>query len=462
MTCCAVHRPQTKERHRGGKRRGLSRVGVKGTGPAQSRPGRPGWSGHAVRRRGLVSPRAVEPSGYGRMGRHDEVPTSTSGTSAITRSLDLRTKVCENHTVAAVETLTELGERIREARLAHGLSQGDLARRLGLDRSALVRVEGGERKVTALELIRLSEVLSVPVAHFVYRSPLAITSRRESIEDDPQLSERARFQLDAILEAHLRDAGALRDWGYICRKEDLPTRRVSSEEDARDFARATRVYIDHTRGALPSIADVAEACGLYLLVVDKDVEGASLTPEVGFGVAVLGGRAEPGRRRFTAAHEIGHHLLGDAYHSDAGVGSSRDERERQIDVFASELLLPLDDVKGRWAALPGDDAWERLVSLAGDYRTSWAVAVRTARVSGVLSPEESRQLQARTPQRGDFVALLGTAPVEDLSVGSTGARWRQAVLRAYRDGMITKPRAVEMLHGALAEDELPTVSETAV
>ena len=63
---------------------------------------------------------------------------------------------------------------------------------------------------------------------------------------------------------------------------------------------------------------------------------------------MLGGQAEPGRRRWTAAHELGHHLLRDAYHSDVGVSATASERERVIDAFAGEFLLPEADIVHAW------------------------------------------------------------------------------------------------------------------
>src|SRR5262249_39566092 len=39
----------------------------------------------------------------------------------------------------------EVGGRIRETRLAAGLTQGEVARRVGLDRTAVVRIEAGRR-----------------------------------------------------------------------------------------------------------------------------------------------------------------------------------------------------------------------------------------------------------------------------------------------------------------------------
>ena len=85
--------------------------------------------------------------------------------------------MCDIHTVSAVESWGEVGARIRQARLASQLSQAELASALGIDRTALARAEGGQRQVSALELFRLSEVLHVPIAHFVTRPPAAVVSQ---------------------------------------------------------------------------------------------------------------------------------------------------------------------------------------------------------------------------------------------------------------------------------------------
>jgi len=369
-------------------------------------------------------------------------------------------EVCDIHTVGTITSQEQLGARIRDARLAHGLSQETLAGKLGMDRSALARVEGGDRRVTALELFAVGEVLGLPLSFFVHESPAAMTSRRAVLDEDAQRFDRERFRLDAFLESHLRDAEDLRTWGFIEPVASAPRGSDASAEAVRELAADARRAMDVPSGPLPPLAEAAEAVGLHLLVVDMDVDGASLTPAIGFGVAVIGGRPAPGRRRFTAAHEIGHHLLGDEYQSDVGVATSRSERERLIDAFATELLLPTDDVIRSWATFPGD-ARAKLLRLAADYRVSWSVAVRAAREAQVLPAEDASRLRHATPQLGDFVAVLGRSPAEDLVTGTTGPAWRRAVLAAYTQGRITRPRAVEMLHGALTEAELPAVAEPA-
>lgn len=59
-----------------------------------------------------------------------------------------------------------LGERLREAREYVGLTQDEAARRLGVPRSALSNIEGGQRKVDALELRTLARLYQRPTAWF--------------------------------------------------------------------------------------------------------------------------------------------------------------------------------------------------------------------------------------------------------------------------------------------------------
>lgn len=54
----------------------------------------------------------------------------------------------------------QLGSRLRAAREYRGFSQDDVARHLGVPRSAVSLMESGSRRVEALELKRLSELYS--------------------------------------------------------------------------------------------------------------------------------------------------------------------------------------------------------------------------------------------------------------------------------------------------------------
>lgn len=347
---------------------------------------------------------------------------------------------------------SEIGERVREARAAAGLTQAELGERARLDRTAVAKIEAGHRHISALELYRLSDELRLPLAHFVLRPPAAIVSRRTPLVDEPDAAVRSAYYLDADLAAHSRDADWLVGEGFLQPDTALVGGTAATPAEARALARRVRTALG-AAGPLGDMAAVCETFALYVLPVDRDAEGASLRSDR-YGVAVIGAKRESGRRRWTAAHELGHHLLGDAYHSDVGVAASEREREAVVDAFAGELLLPDAAIEAAWSAGP-EDPRTRLTRLAGRYRLSWTATVLAAARVGVLDGNQARGLRADTATRGDFQEVLGAEPPVDLKLGETGPAWQAAVLAAWRAAAITAPRAVELLHGRLGPDELP-------
>lgn len=66
----------------------------------------------------------------------------------------------------------QLAERLREAREGAGLSQEEVAQKLGLPRPAISQIENGHRRVEALELARLAKLYARPLAFFADEEPV--------------------------------------------------------------------------------------------------------------------------------------------------------------------------------------------------------------------------------------------------------------------------------------------------
>jgi transcriptional regulator with XRE-family HTH domain len=64
----------------------------------------------------------------------------------------------------------ELGLRLREAREYRGFSQDDVARQLGVPRSAVSLMESGTRRVEVLELSRLAKLYNCSMAELTGES----------------------------------------------------------------------------------------------------------------------------------------------------------------------------------------------------------------------------------------------------------------------------------------------------
>ncbi len=69
--------------------------------------------------------------------------------------------------------------RLRMSRRAAGLTQQELARRLGATQSFVSKVERGERRLDVVELRSWCDALGVPLPKFVARLEEAITAGKQ-------------------------------------------------------------------------------------------------------------------------------------------------------------------------------------------------------------------------------------------------------------------------------------------
>jgi transcriptional regulator with XRE-family HTH domain len=61
---------------------------------------------------------------------------------------------------------SDIGKRVREQRLAKGMSQMQLAKHLGVTFQQIQKYENGMNRIGSGRLQRIAEALNVPVAHF--------------------------------------------------------------------------------------------------------------------------------------------------------------------------------------------------------------------------------------------------------------------------------------------------------
>lgn len=89
-----------------------------------------------------------------------------------------------SETEAAKRSL--IAERLKEARKLAGLSQGHVAKMLGLHRPSVSEIEAGNRRVSADELARLAGIYDVNVAWLLGETPDTLEAQ------DPRLELAAR------------------------------------------------------------------------------------------------------------------------------------------------------------------------------------------------------------------------------------------------------------------------------
>jgi transcriptional regulator with XRE-family HTH domain/Zn-dependent peptidase ImmA (M78 family) len=367
--------------------------------------------------------------------------------------------LCDYRNMDEDEEWRAIGERLRRTRLITGISQAELGQRIGLDRTMVAKIEAGTRRIGALELTQISRVLDIPIGYLLEPVP-PVMSRRSGVALEDFDSEVARHtgRMEIALAAWLRDIRQLIEFGTLSPPSLLVSDRpADSEGAAREIAIWVRGVLGYGFEPVVSLAELCERAGQFVLVTEVPGDGASVIDgEV--AAAVVSRSGDPGRRRATAAHELGHLVLGDEYSNDLGVHVSRAEREEVIDAFAAELLLPgrvFTDI----AAGSSGISRSELVELAARFRVSWTLALRQASRAGVLDSDARRAMAGNRPTRSEFMDAVGWVPQPDLESVRVPPGFAHAVLQAVRQFLITPQRAVELMRGQVSLADLPVDDE---
>lgn len=100
--------------------------------------------------------------------------------------------------------------RIIDLRESKDWTQAELARRLGVDKSVMNKIESGTRKVQTDELIKMSKLFDVPVDYILNGDEGYIKQWKDSIESD--VSDKAK-----VIAAHIDDDATEEDMEDILR-----------------------------------------------------------------------------------------------------------------------------------------------------------------------------------------------------------------------------------------------------
>jgi transcriptional regulator with XRE-family HTH domain/Zn-dependent peptidase ImmA (M78 family) len=365
--------------------------------------------------------------------------------------------VCDYRIMAEDDEWRAIGERLRHTRLIAGMSQAELGRQVGLDRTMIAKIEAGTRRMGALELTQISGALGVPIGYLLEPLP-EVLSRRGSALDEDFDSEVAREsgRLEIALTTWLGDLRQLAGLGMLHPRPLLASGRpADSAASAREIGLWVREVLGCQLDPIGSLVELCERAGQFVLVTEAPGDGASVI-DGDIAAAVVSLSGDPGRRRATAAHELGHLVVGDEYSNDLGVHASRGEREEVIDAFAAELLLPSQVLTSAGA---GGISRSQLVELAARYRVSWSLALRQAAHVGVLDPDSQRAMARVRPTRSEFLDALGWSPQPDLESIRVPPGYAHAVLEALQRGAVTPSRAVELMRGQVSLADLPADDE---
>jgi len=352
---------------------------------------------------------------------------------------------------ATLTTWSDLGARLAEARKAARLSQAELAAAVELDRTAVTKVEAGERKLDSLELARVARVLRRPIDWFVTPSLPAVVSRRRSREAIEE------SQADVLLDSLARDVQLLVDLNLLQPRQVARPGALEDVASAEAAARELREVLGVTVGPVWDLLSLAERTGLHAFSIDlrdESLDGSYVRLE-NAGVALVNGGPQTPRRRFTLVHELGHHLFADDYSPEWIVGTVGDGRERLINAFVIHFLMPREAVLPRWQLLDGGrDARLAAIALGAEFGVSWTAVLAQLCNLELIDAMTRERLERERPTKADYLEG-GIVLREDLAPPAFAPRFAQAVVRGYKRHKISAPRAIELLRDTITAADLP-------
>ncbi len=258
-------------------------------------------------------------------------------------------------------TQAEMAERLRSARESAGLTQEEVARHLGIPRSAVVQIEAGGRRVSGLELGQMAHLFGRAIQDFVaptFEQDGVAVLLRAVPEASAQTETRAAV-LDAI--AVVREIVNLQDIlglerlapALPCYASRLPRSKWESIAQGKEFAHQERQRIELGNAPLADPADILESQGVTTLELELPSGLSGFTVRLDNHIACgLNVTHTLQRQRFSLVHEYCHALVD---HDRSGIVSSSeaadDLREVRANAFAINFLAPEDGIQHALQAL---------------------------------------------------------------------------------------------------------------
>lgn len=238
-----------------------------------------------------------------------------------------------------------IGHRLKQVRLARGLSLEALAAELGgvVTRQALWKYEQGKAQPSAAVLARMSSALRTP-ASVLWQEP-AYTVRFIAYRKGSGLLKRDQQQVEGVIAIALEERLKLQERTGQHNALDLPIQElvIASLDDAETAAGALRKRWDLGIDPIASVTGVLEDHGVHVIEIEaaEKFDGISAVGAdpigVVVGAAVVTRQGIPGeRQRLDLAHELGHLVL---------MVPDSVEEEKAAFRFAGAFLAPADAVR---------------------------------------------------------------------------------------------------------------------
>lgn len=342
-----------------------------------------------------------------------------------------------------------LGARIKQGRVAAGLSLRDLAQQVGLSAMAISKYERDQIRPSSETLLRLAKALAVRTEYFFRQPSIELTEvefrkhAKLSPQDEAKAKEDVREKLERWLEL---EAVIPASWpvSFVLPK-GLPA-QVKSYDDIEKVAQNVRSAWQLGHGPISNLVDRLEEAGIKVILTPHDggKRFDGFVAKANAHTVIVVGENWPGdRQRFTLAHELGHLML------HGRLAATLDE-ERASHRFASAFLVPKQEAV---RLLGTSRTWlepRELYLLKHEWGLSMNGWIHRAQDLGILSKASVKRHWEHFSQQREGDASWREHEPGDAYPKECPLRFAQLVYHALAEDFIGESKAAELLGITLA------------
>lgn len=302
-------------------------------------------------------------------------------------------------------------------------------------------------------LIRVAEATETPLERLLSPYSAATTQWRASVAD---ANTSARARVDYLVEDLSRDIVLLVECKTLATPSSAnPPAVRGTHADAELLAEWARRRIGATDKPIADAQDASARLGTYVFFRSdtyfrqdsSDVDAAYLRiVEANCGVAWVAGPNDSPRRRFSVAHELGHHLAGDDFRAE---GASDTEGESFANLFAIFFLLPREGARRRYeealTRFHGSDR-NAAIDVSTEYGVSWTACCWHLYNVGCLTYAQRSAFQPHPPT-GAELRQIGLR-IKTFPERAAPEQVRSAAVRAFQKRKISASKCREIAKDA--------------
>ncbi len=336
-----------------------------------------------------------------------------------------------------------IGEKIRLARQANGLSLRDLAALVGVSHTAIAKYEHGQDTPNSDLLLRIAEKLGVKIEYFFRNTTVNL-----SIPEYRNKTTLKRKQENAII-------AKIEEWleRYLTIEDLFPNQQLSKElvfpgnlkdtvqtpEEAESISEQLRDFWRLGLDPIENFSDLLEDRGIKVGLLDgsDNFDACTFTIEKGTPVIALNRDLPGDRQRFNMAHELGHFFI---------KAKDKKVKEKSAHRFAGAFLVPAQMAQLELGKHRHSINLYELHLLKHKYGLSMQAWIYRAKDLGIITESTATGLFKHFRRNGWHKNEPG-----DILPPEEPKRMERLVMRALAEDLISESRAAELLSIPLAD-----------